>query len=103
MKKKNKERKSLIPSLPFIQTPMGDRKHRKHNTELAALYAALRKSGIEIINTRHIHPFSTHPGLPIRIGSKEYDISYVGGSGEIVLIELKILNKQERKRYESRK
>jgi len=89
MKKKQRERKPLISSLPFISTAQGSKQHRKHNKELEILYNLLRKAGVKDINTRHIKPIGVNQKIPIKIGKTDFDLSYISMTGRIVMLELK--------------
>ena len=79
----------LLPTPKFLHGLVGQKLHHKHNEELQILYNILRCAGIKHINTNHIHLIGTNSKLPLRIGKKEYDISYISPTGKVILLELK--------------
>jgi hypothetical protein len=80
----------MLPSstLPFLNVTTDGRKKDRHNREILIISRLLQASGVKDFCLHHIDEAGMNHSLPLMIGGKWYDISYIAPDGEIFLIEV---------------
>lgn len=80
----------MLPSssLPFLNVATDGKKKDRHNREILIISRLLQASGVKKFCLHHIDDGGMDHTLPLAIGGKWYDISYVAPDGEIFLIEV---------------
>lgn len=79
-----------IPSsfLPLLSVNTDGKAKDRHNREVSFVLRALQKAGIKTYSLHHIRDGGVEKSLPLMKAGKWYDISYVSGDGEIILVEV---------------
>jgi hypothetical protein len=80
----------MLPSssLPFLNVSTDGRKKNRHNREVLLIARLLQASGVKDFCLHHVDDAGMNHALPLAIGDKWYDISYVAPDGEIFLVEV---------------
>lgn len=80
----------MLPSheFGFLNVPTDGRKKDRHNKEILFLAGLLNRAGIAHLNLHHINDVGLDKSLPVKLGRKIYDITYVAPDGELFMIEI---------------
>ena len=80
----------MLPSktIPFLSVETDGKAKDRHNREILYILDLLLKSGVKVFCTHHVNEAMADKRLPMAIGAKWYDISYVSGDGEIIMLEI---------------
>jgi hypothetical protein len=80
----------VLPSktIPFLSVETDGRSKDRHNREILYILDLLLKSGVKVFCTHHVSEAMADKRLPMAIGAKWYDISYVSSDGEIIMLEI---------------
>lgn len=87
---KNNGGRSFCPSsaFPFFSVATDGKHKKRHHEEVLFLIGLLKKQGMQDYNLHHIDDVGLNKLIPLKIGKKIYDFSYVSRDGEIFLIEV---------------
>ena len=80
----------MLPSktIPFLSVETDGRAKDRHNREILFVLDLLLKSGVKVFCTHHVNEAMADKRLPMAIGARWYDISYVSSDGEIIMLEI---------------
>ena len=80
----------MLPSsvLPFLNVATDGKKKDRHNREVLIIARLLQASGVKEFCLHHVDDAGMNHALPLALGDKWYDISYVAPDGEIFLVEV---------------
>lgn len=80
----------MLPShhLGFLNVPTDGKRKNRHNQEILFLSRLLKKAGIKYLNLHHINDVDLDKFLPVKIGNKIYDITYIAPDGELFMVEI---------------
>lgn len=80
----------MLPSstLPFLNVATDGKRKDRHNREILIIARLLQASGVKDFCLHHVNDAGMDRTLPLTLGGKWYDISYVAPDGEIFLIEV---------------
>ncbi len=80
----------MLPShhFGFLNVKTDGKKKNRHNQEILFLTKLLKQAGIKFINIHHVNDVDLDKFLPVKIGNKIYDITYVAQDGELFMVEI---------------
>lgn len=80
----------MLPSssLPFLNVSTDGKRKDRHNREVLLIARLLQASGVKDFCLHHIDDAGMNHALPLMLGGRWYDISYVAPDGEVFLVEV---------------
>ena len=84
------ERDDVLPSakLGFLNIKTDGKRKDRHNKELLFWLERLLDAGCIHYSLHHLREAGCTKSLPLQLGGKWYDLSYVAEDGEIFLVEI---------------